>query len=39
MQLRRQAKDIVDDLFDVTSRTGYDIPRVITYSQAVHMNL
>jgi hypothetical protein len=35
MQMRQQAKNMVDDLFDVASRAGHDIPRVITYSHAV----
>ncbi len=36
LQLRQQAKDIVDELFNVTFQAGYDIPRVVTYYQAVH---
>jgi hypothetical protein len=35
LNLRQQAKDIVDDLFTVTSRAGYSISRVVTYQQAI----
>jgi hypothetical protein len=35
LQLRQQAKDIVDDLYDVASRAGHDFPRSVTYSEAI----
>lgn len=34
IELRQQAKDIVDDLFSVAARAGHVIPRVTTYQQA-----
>ena len=35
VKLRQQAKDIVDDLFDVALRAGYSIPRDTTYQEAI----
>jgi hypothetical protein len=35
VKLRQQAKDIVDDLFNVVSRAGYSIPRDVTYQKAI----
>ena len=35
LELRQQAKNIVDDLFDVTARAGYPISRDITYQKAI----
>jgi hypothetical protein len=34
-ELRQQAKDIVDDLFNVVARAGYSIPRDVTYQKAI----
>ena len=33
--LRQQAKNIVDDLFDVIAHAGHNIPRDITYQRAI----
>ena len=35
VKLRQQAKEIVDDLFDVAARAGYSIPRDTTYQEAI----
>lgn len=35
VELRQQAKDIVDDLFDVVTRAGYHISRDVTYQRAI----
>jgi hypothetical protein len=35
MKLRQQAKDIVDDLFNVANHAGYPIARDITYQKAI----
>ena len=35
VKLRQQAKDIVDDLFDIATRAGHLIPRDITYQKAI----
>jgi hypothetical protein len=35
VELRQQAKDMVDDLFDVVARAGYRLSRDITYQRAI----
>lgn len=35
LELRQQAKDIADDLFDVIEHAGYSISRDITYQKAI----
>jgi hypothetical protein len=35
IELRQQAKDIVDDLFEVVARAGYRIRRDVTYQRAI----
>ena len=35
VKIRQQAKDIVDDLFDIAARAGHPIPRDITYQKAI----
>lgn len=35
VNLRQQAKDIVDDLFNVAERAGYSIPRDMTYQESI----
>lgn len=35
VELRQQAKDIVDDLYNIASRAGYIVPRDVTYQNAI----
>lgn len=35
VELRQQAKDIVEDLFNVVSRAGYSMSRDVTYQRAI----
>lgn len=35
VKLRQQAKDIVDDLFGVVARAGYQLTRDVTYQKAI----
>ncbi len=35
LNLRNQAKDIADSLFEIASRQGYEIPREVTYWEAI----
>jgi hypothetical protein len=35
LELRNQAKRIVSNLFSIASENGYEIPRVVTYGEAI----
>lgn len=34
-RLRQQAKDLVDQLYTITEKKGYNLPRLITYQDAI----